>query len=326
MAAALVALPFRMEFSMSVLFSIILPIFALIFAGWGMRRSKLAGPTASRELNRFVVYLALPALLFRIVANAHRSDLYQPGFIGAFGLGCAMVFVLTIWLRLRNGSPLADASIDGLNGAYSNTGFIGFPLCAAAFGQASLGSATVAAILTVCVLFGVALAIVEVALQPKGAAGAVALRVTGSLVKNPMLIAPVLGALMSASGAGVPDGVDRFLKLLADAASPCALVSLGLFIAEKRAAPKWSVLTPLVVLKLLAQPLLTWVLAALVFRISPLLTAIAVLQAALPTGTGPFMLAEYYGRNSDSTANNVLVSTVVSIVKLSLLLSVWHGR
>ncbi|RKP51902.1 AEC family transporter [Pararobbsia silviterrae] len=308
---------------MSALFSIVLPIFALIFAGWGMRRSGISGPTATRELNRFVVFLALPALLFRIVANAHMHDLWQPGFIAAFGLGSLAIFAITLVWQCRRGAHLADASIDGLNSAYANTGFIGFPLCAAAFGHTSLGPATVATILTVCVLFGLALALVEIALQPQASIARAIGRVTWSLAKNPLLLAPVLGAVAAACGVVMPEGIERFLNLLADAASPCALVALGLFVAEKRGRPDWSVLTPLVVLKLVVQPAVTWLLAAYVFRITPGLTAIAVLQSALPTGTGAFMLAEYYGRSSDTTANNVLISTIVSMATISILLTFW---
>ena len=65
---------------------IVLPIFALILAGWVTRKIGVLGAAATTELNRFVVYLALPALLFDIVAHAHWADIWQPGFIAAFGL------------------------------------------------------------------------------------------------------------------------------------------------------------------------------------------------------------------------------------------------
>src|SRR5471030_3097223 len=102
----------------SPLLRIILPVFALIVAGYACRKTNRLGPNASRELNRFVVYLALPALLFEIMAKARWAELDQPGFIGAFGLGCAGIFALTVLGRLIQGRPLPDASLDGLNAAY----------------------------------------------------------------------------------------------------------------------------------------------------------------------------------------------------------------
>lgn len=77
---------------MIALFSIVLPIFALAGAGALARRFAILGPHSARELNQFVVYLALPALLFEIMAKARWSELDQPGFIGAFGLGCVGIF------------------------------------------------------------------------------------------------------------------------------------------------------------------------------------------------------------------------------------------
>src|ERR1700754_3107168 len=93
---------------------VVLPIFALVFAGWLTRRIGVLGPNATTELNRFVVYLALPALLFDITSHAHWADLWQPGFIAVFGLSTALVFVVTIAVRLRGPRHLADAAIDGL--------------------------------------------------------------------------------------------------------------------------------------------------------------------------------------------------------------------
>ena len=109
------------------------------------------------------------------------------------------------------------------------------------------------------------------------------------------------------------------MKLLGGAASPCALVALGLFMAEKRQSAERDIGSAalLVGLKLVMQPVVTWILATVVFGLSPLLTHAAVLLAALPTGTGPFMLAEFYRREADVTSNVVLASTVVSVLTVS---------
>ncbi|HXO97699.1 MAG TPA: AEC family transporter [Chthoniobacterales bacterium] len=111
------------------------------------------------------------------------------------------------------------------------------------------------------------------------------------------------------------------LKLLSGATSPCALVSLGLFLAEKR--PSGTALGGSLLLtgsKLLLQPVLTWWLAARVFALPLTLAQMAVVLAALPTGTGPFILAEFYRREAHITSRTILLSTLGSLVSLSLLL------
>ncbi|HWU03592.1 MAG TPA: AEC family transporter [Novosphingobium sp.] len=309
---------------------IVLPVFALILAGWLARRLGALGPLASGEINRFVVWLALPALLFDIVANARVADLWQPGFVAAFGLGMMAVFAVTIALRWRGkaGRHLADASIDGLNAAYANTGYIGFPLLAATLGQGAAAHAAmemtlIASILTICCLFALGIILVEVGLQAEGHPAHVVRKVALSVARNPLVVAPVLGALVMVSGQRLPAPAETFLKLLGGAASPCALVGLGLFLGEKRvAAPgAGAAATLLVALKLLVQPAATWALAVWVFHLPPLATHAAVLIAALPTGTGPFMVAEFYEREAGLTSRVVLLSTILSLATITLYLA-----
>jgi hypothetical protein len=302
---------------------VVLPIFALIFAGYLCRKLGVLGPAAPIELNRFVVYLGLPALLFDIMANATWAELDQPGFIAAFGLGMCVIFALTIAIRLRY-RHLADAGIDGLNAAYSNTGYMGFPLCLLIFGRSSLTSVIIATILTVCIIFAGAIVLIEAGLQAERRPGRLAAKVAGTLIRNPLLVSPVLGALVSATGYHPVGGVETFFKLLGGAASPCALVALGLFLAEKRPAQGASVALWLSAAKLLLYPAITWVLAFKVFTMPPTQAAAAVLLAALPTGTGPFMLAEFYRREAVVTARTVLISTVVSILTLTVLVYLIH--
>jgi malonate transporter and related proteins len=314
--------------------SILLPVFGLILAGFACRRFGVLGPTAASELNRFVVWLALPALLFDILAHATWHELFQPAFVAAFSLAGLGVFAAVVGVRLFLGRPLADASIDGLAAAYPNTGYVGFPLCMIAFGPSSLTPTTIATILVVCVLFALAIVLIETGLQSERRPHHLLIKVVRSLMRNPLLVAPALGAIVSGAHMTLPASAESFLKLLGGAASPCALVSLGLFLAERsqtsdtgsaRDAPResswWLTLS-----KLVAQPALTWWLAARVFALPTQLVEIAVLLAALPTGTGPFMLAEFYRREAHVTSRAILHSTLGSLVTLTvILLHLRHG-
>lgn len=304
--------------------AVVLPIFALIFAGWLARRMGVLGAGATTELNRFVVYLALPALLFDIIAHAEWTELWQPGFIAAFGMGAAVVFILALVIGLRRSGSLADAAIDGLNAGYANTGFVGFPMALVALGKEALAPTLVATILTVCVLFAVGIVLIEAGVQSEVRGRQLVFKVGRSLLRNPLLVAPLLGGLVPLTGGGLPVPVESFLKLLGGAASPCALIALGLLLGEKRKpGPRRAGQAALLVgFKLFLHPAVTWVLATLVFGLPPLLTHAAVLLAALPTGTGPFMLAELYRREAGVTSTVVLVSTTVSVLTISGYLAV----
>jgi malonate transporter and related proteins len=133
----------------------------------------------------------------------------------------------TVLIRLKESRDLADTSLNGLNAAYSNAGFIGLPLCMLAFGHASLALAVIGMIMTVCVLFAVAIVLVELGLQTEKKLVATMSKV----LTNPLLFAPFAGWLGSGTGLKLSGGADTFPNLLGAAASPCAL---GLFLGEKR--------------------------------------------------------------------------------------------
>ncbi|MEE3159098.1 MAG: AEC family transporter [Pseudomonadota bacterium] len=307
---------------MLAVLNVLLPIFALILAGYLCRRTGCLGETAASELNRFVVWLCLPALLFHTTATATLEEIWHPGFIAVISIGSLAVFFATLLYRLR-GRELADASIDGLSAAYANTGYIGIPLCVLVLGDDGLAPALIASLIVVCVLFTVAVVLVEVGLQRAGSPLRVLGRVTLALAKNPLVVAPLLGGVWNLSGLLQPVAMGRFLELLGDATVPCALVSLGLFLAQPQPAATRGA-AGLVLIKLIVQPALVWGLAMYVFHLPPLWAKAALLLSALPTGTGPFMLAEFYGRDAAVVARAVLWSTLGSLVTLSLCL-LWLG-
>lgn len=305
--------------SMHTILVVVVPIFALILIGYLCRKTGKLGPKAASEINLMVVWLCLPALLFKVTATASWDEIWQPGFILAFGLGTLAMFVFTVVWRVLAGHSLVASSIDGLSAGYANTGYIGIPLCALLFGQPGLQPALISTLIVVCVLFATAVVCIEIGLQQEkhfGRAIAVVLR---ALSKNPLVIAPLAGAAWATTGLGISVPVMHFLEMLSAATTPCALISLGLFLAQKAPAGDTSP-WPLVGMKLIGQPLITWILAFKVFALQPLWATSAVLLSALPTGTGPFMLAEYYNREAGVISQAILVSTLGSLVTLGGLL------
>jgi malonate transporter and related proteins len=299
--------------------SVILPVFAIIVAGYGCGKAGLFGPTASAELNKFVVYLGLPALLFQVMAEADWTALWQPGFAVSFAVGMFVIYGCVLCWRVLNGHHLTDASIDGLNAGYANTGYIGFPLCELIFGRQSLALVTVATVLTASLLFAIAIIFMEIGLQTERRARHLVLKVGKSLVRNPLLVSPVLGGIWSAFHTPLPGPVSATLHLVGAAASPCALVSLGLFLAVERRGSRANgqAAVALTTLKLIGQPAVTALFAFVVFRLPTLPASVAVLLAALPTGAGSFMIAEFYNREAVVTSKTILFSTVASVVSIT---------
>ena len=335
---------------MNAVLGAMLPIFGLILTGWVCGRRRLLGPAATDSLNLFVVWLALPALLFQAMADITGAQLAQPGFLAAFTLGMLVPASLVILPGLRR-ARLADLSIEALCAAYANTGFMGIPICLLVLGPASLAPAILSTLLTACVLFAAAIALIELDLQsvaqaagvpadavPGTLVGGAAVRSGGRgtgrvgravlrvLVRNPLVVSPIAGLAWAATGLRLPAPVLHFTTLLGDAATPCALVTIGLFLAQPAHAapvPRARMLRS-VGFKLLLQPAITAVLALLVFPMPVTWSHAAVLLSAMPAGTGPFMLAKLYEREPGLASRAILVSTLGSVLTIAVLLG-WLG-
>ncbi|MBV9843025.1 MAG: AEC family transporter [Sphingomonadaceae bacterium] len=307
---------------MTAMFGTVLPIFALIACGFGFARWRRLGADAVALLNSFTVWLALPALLFRAVASAPVVQLWQPSFLIAFSAGMAATFVVALLLPHGRGSDLASRTIDGLCAAYANTAFIGIPLMAGLFGAANIGPAIVATLLTVCLLFAIACLLIELDVHRDHPARVAARRVAIALVRNPLVLSPLAGGLWNACRLPLPAALDSFTTLLGGAATPVALVTIGMFLAQPSRAGRTPGLAPLLLLKLVAQPLLTWLALLALPAMPPLWAKGAILIAALPTGTGPFMVAQLYDRELAVSSRVILISTIISVITVSAL--AWH--
>jgi predicted permease len=308
------------------LLNILAPIFGLIALAYASRKVKILGTSAYIELNRYVASLALPALLFDNVAHVTPSQLNQPGFLSAYAIGALVVFALPLWFA-REGRAFGDRALDGLSACYPNTGYIGLPLAFLAFGPPSAPGATIAAVFTACVLFGMAIALLEWNLHRGHAFAVTAAKVGMSLVRNPILLAPIVALAVTMGLVELPPWVDRVFKLLAGSAGPCALVAHGLFLArdDPANARLWVLATKprvvtLVGLKLVVQPGITALLAVYAFGLRGMDAQLVVILSALPTGTGAFMLADLYKRDPEVTSSTIMASTIVSALTLSLCL------
>lgn len=301
----------------------IFPVFMMILAGYAAARTGVIPAAANRELNRFVVWIALPALMFSVVATTDWHHLWDGKFALASLAGSLAVFGAGMVVGRLRGLPVADVAVDGLNASYSNAAYIGLPLFLLTLGPKSAPYVIVAATLTLMVLFACAVVLIEFGHHRRlGLVHALG-RAGLGVIRNPVIIGPVLGYLWWLTGRPLPGPIDQFTRLMGAAASPTALVAIGLFLAERplgaALANRFALM--LTGVKLLLHPALTALLVWPILHMPPYTAALAVAIGALPTGTGPFMVAGFYARDGQVTSGTILLSTILSILSLTLLLS-----
>ncbi len=307
---------------MEAIFNVILPVFALIACGYLAAKFGILSGDSTDALNKFVFFIAMPVLLFHVVATLNPAEIFNWTFIGGFMAANAIVLLLSIFISMvffRR--DLAESGLFAMAGTIGNAVYMGIPLSVIAFGDSALIPAIIAALFqSVCFIIPVVI-LLELGVN-KGAGGfGIATKLVRSLSKNPIMMAPLAGLVWALTGWSLPVPVDTFSKILGAAAGPCALFAIGLFLYGKPIHEGVREVGAMVVLKLLIQPVIAYILLFHVFDIEPLYAQVGLLLAALPTGANSFVLAQQYGRFVQRASTAILISTVVAVVTLSVLLN-----
>jgi malonate transporter and related proteins len=309
----------------SPIFNVALPVFSLILAGYLAGRMGWLGSESSDALNRFVYWMALPALLFVAMAKVPVREVLNWPFLGAFGGGMTISFGLALAVNLAAfPSHLAEQTLRSLSGAFANVGYMGVPLYLAAFGPERTLPALIATVFVSAIAVGGAVALIEIDLSRSGARPHILRDIGLALLKNPLVVAPLAGLALSALGTSLPVPIETFCTLLGAAAGPCALFAVGLFLVGKPLAGNLPELGCISLMKLVIQPAATWALAVPVLHLEPFWAGSAVLLAGLPTGALVFTLAQNYEVWPGGASTAILVTTVLSVVTVSAIL-VWTG-
>lgn len=305
---------------MEAVFNVVLPVFSLILCGYLAAHFKILTGESTDALNKFVYFIAMPVLLFHVVATVDPNEILNWPFIFAFlSVNVVVLVVALLTSRFVFKRDLADSSLSAMASVFGNGVYMGIPLSMIAFGEASLTPAIIAGISQgIGLIFPV---VILIELGANSATGGVNIlkKLIVSLLRNPVMMAPIAGLCWSLTGWPLPVPIDTFGKILGASAGPCALVAIGLFLYAKPLHEGVAEVGSVVFLKLILQPVIAWILLFHVFDVEPLFAKVGVLFAALPTGANCFVLAQQYGRFIQRTSAAILISTVVAVLVLSVL-------
>ena len=291
------------------------PFFALIAAGYAAARGRVLPLEAIPGLNAFVLYFALPCMLFRFGASTPIAQLLDGSVALVWGV-CALILVgAVVWWTRSPRIGWNDASFGALVAAFPNTGFMGVPLLAALLGPTAAGPVIITITFDMVVTSSLCIALSRLdGADEHGAAKAVRQAMRGMFV-NPLPWSILLGALASAMQFTLYGPIDRTIAMLGDAASPAALFTIGAVLARSallnRATPGQGLsrvgdVLPVVLVKLLVHPLLVYAVGRGAIALGlplgePALVAI-VLVAALSSASNVAMLAERFGADNGRIA------------------------
>jgi malonate transporter and related proteins len=288
---------------MQAILAVTVPFFALVLAGYLAARQHILPESAIPGLNAFVLYFALPAMLLRFGMNTPIFELLNPVMLAVYLLAALLIVFFTIAISLNERVQLKDASFGALVAAFPNTGFMGVPLLVALLGPAAAGPVIMTVLADLFVTSSLCIALAQASAGGPGGAGAAARRALRGALSNPLPWSIALGAVFSVLGVQLSGPVDVVIRMLADAASPVALFTIGavLWRAGQHAHSRTPVkdFVPAALIKLFVHPLLVFLLGAaahgLGAPISGFQIMVLTLAAALPSASNVSLLAERYG-------------------------------
>lgn len=303
------------------------PIYLLIAAGFVATRAGLFARNDMRVFGKFVIHLALPALLFNTLSQRQFSEIFNPVFLLAYIAGSLAALSAGIaWARRVKGLQPSASAIVGMGMCCSNSGFIGFPLVAMVLGAPTAGIALALAMLVenvIIIPLGLALAEGGGAGQGGGSRAGQLARAIGQslrqLARNPIIHGLALGLLFSLTGWQLPEPVTRAIGLFAVSCSALALFVIGGSLVGVSIGSMWKEVSAVAAGKLLLHPLGVLLMLMVLPPIARELQVAAVLMASVPIMGIYTVLAQRHGHDGMAAAAQ-LGATVASFLTLPLVL------
>ena len=298
--------------------SLALPFFGLILLGFGAGKIRNLPEAGLSWMNFFVVYLALPALFFRLLSETPFEQLANITFVSATTFTTYIVFAISFCIGVvATRGSIGESTILGIAGAYSNVGYMGPGLTLAVLGEQA--TVPTALILTFdnALMFILAPLLMAVAGSENESKLGTLKQIVFRIFTHPFILATIAGVLAAAVEFRPPQAIDTLLLYLSSAAAPCALFAMGVSMSIRPIGRIPLELPIVLAVKLVLHPILIFLLLTWLGGFDPNWVATAVLMSCLPPATNVFVLAQQYGVYVQRASSFVLIGTAVSLVTVT---------
>jgi malonate transporter and related proteins len=305
------------------------PFFALVLAGYVAAKRRMMPLEAIGGLNTFVLFFALPCMLYRFGANTPIAQMLDPAGIVVW-LFCALCMVAgTVKFSMNERIRWNDASFGALVAAFPNTGFMGVPLLVALLGAQAAGPAILCIAIDMVITTSLCVALSRLDGADEHGAAQAAKNALRGVAFNPLPWAIVLGGMSSSLAWKPVAPIMDTIGLMADSASPVALFTIGAVLARsqmvsalhEQGPPPARDFVPVAVAKLVVHPLLVYgtgrTVQAVGIPLDPFALTVMTLVAALPSASNVAVLAERFGADSGRIARIILLTTAAAFLTFS---------
>ncbi len=303
----------------AALFTVI-PLLAVAVTGFGTVRFNYVAQSVTEGLSRFVIAVAIPIFVFRYSFENGRTleqhlsfawpmlTIYFGGALGAMICGL---------LVARNMAGGASPNLVAAGASHSNVMHLGLPAVVLLLAEGYRVPLVIILGVHGLLMAVIANAVNDVRNNNAGQIPQSIGRVLSKQIRNPILIALILGLVLKEVGFTMPAQVGQVVYLISDATAPCALFALGGLLARYNFGGNMQTAMVTTALKLAVHPLIVWALGTYVLTVRSTWMWLAVLLAAMPTALG--LGNNQGGDNGGSNAGGaiVLLSTILSVASIA---------
>lgn len=292
----------------------IISIVLMIGLGYFLKRIDFLSEKDIDPLNKIVMYILMPCMIFSALYSADMSLLPTLGILpfviltASIGSGVISYIVLKrlhyddkkIW------SVLVTVMI-------ANTAFMGYPVNLGVYGHPGFLRAIFCDLATTCMFLLLSFVLVL-------KFGGTVKRAFMEILLFPPLWAVVLGISFNLLNIPIGPVLDKTVNYLADGAIPLIMISLGLSIELGGLARSKAMVIFTSIVKLGVFPLIALIVVSLL-GLTGLQHDVGIIEAAMPSGMLSLLLAITYKLDYELTSDCILINTVISLITLPIIMT-----
>lgn len=296
-------------------------LFLAILAGYAANKAGVLNAEANKMVSRLIINITLPALILSSVSE--KSDSTSTGevlFIIALAFGTYLVYgAVAFFIPKLLRVPECDAGLYRFMTIFGNTGFMGYPVITAIFGNGALFYAVIFNLPFNFLVFSIGIyLVVGKEKMPK---------IDWKLFVTPGIAASLLTMVFFLLNFNLPQVIAKATTFIGQITTPAAMLVIGSTLAL---IPMKEVLTDVRIylfsaIRLIIIPILIWLILR-PFITNELLLGTAVIVSGMPVATNTAILCGEYGGNGQLASSGIFVSTAASIVTIPFLMNLLFLR
>lgn len=295
-------------------------LFITLLAGYILGKIKLLTPAATEVFSKYVLKVALPALLISSlvipysVEKLHTALLILLLAVPCYGLAY-LVGLLTARILTKD---IRTRAIYCFGLVFSNAGFIGFPVFQALYGKEALFFAAIYNIAFNLLLYTLGIKIMNMGQKQSGLKPKTDLK----MLFNPGVVASMIGLFFFVTAIPLPQFLIGAVDSIGNTCVPLSMLTIGAILSELPIARMFNNLSIyfLAVVRLVLLPLLIFIVLKVIFRLEDMwLIAIPVITAGMPVGTNAGLMAREYNNDAPLASQTILITTIFCCFTITLL-------